>query len=523
MAAPLEYEVREEYQSYSIGQLLDAPVSCFQGVGEVQSELLERYFNITTVRGLAEMPSFVEALAVQETVLEGGERISRSVSEASQEGELEFHIRKSDQEKKISDLPESPIHVLDGVTPGQDLALYDAFRITNVTQMAQNRIMLEARIIEYLAREGDGEQPEGGDGALSSILGARAATSLAGQQRAMSDAFTDSRMMQSAGEVSEHVQSRVEAMRERAQASSGPVREGPVGSAETTADRLSSIRESRGAGGARGADMDRIRGGGEANRTDDILASRTPAGAGRDAALSGVGQRGGGRQDDLAASRGAGSRTDSVLSARQTLGRGGPPSGGAQVRSRTSPTSGRGTTGTTATTTATAAQAKPKKETTLPTEEEVTTEQVVKTTPPPPRANPVPWIVAAVAVVLVLAVGGYFLLSPGDKQGAKPQPPAPVAKDPGAEGSGSKTAGVTGTPETPKAPPIKTRSVVKGDTLWRISIREYRDPLNWPSIFMENKEQIDNPDLILPAQEFRIPANPEYRFPAFPKGYKRSR
>ncbi|MCH8888233.1 MAG: LysM peptidoglycan-binding domain-containing protein [SAR324 cluster bacterium] len=66
-------------------------------------------------------------------------------------------------------------------------------------------------------------------------------------------------------------------------------------------------------------------------------------------------------------------------------------------------------------------------------------------------------------------------------------------------------------------------SVAKGDTLWRISIREYRDPLNWPSIFMENKDKIDNPDMIYPAQEFRIPANPEYRFPDYPKEYKRSR
>ena len=519
MAAPLEYEVREEYQSYSIGQLLDAPVSCFQGVGEVQSELLERYFNITTVRQLAEMPSFVEALAVQETVLGGGELISRSVAEASQAGELNFHIRDSDQEKKISELPDSPIHVLDGVTPGQDLALYDAFRITKITQMAQNRIMLEARIIGYLAEEGNGEEAEGGDGAISSILGARAATSLAGKERAMSDAFSDTRVMQSADEVSDHVRSRVEAMRDRAQETPAPAREGAFGGGETTADRLSSIRESRGAAGDRGADMDRIRGGGGGSRTDDILSSRTPAGAGRNAALSVANQRGGGgREDDLATSRGTGSRADSVSSARQNLGRGGPPPGGAQVRTRPSPTGGRETA------TATATQAKPKKETTLPTEEEVTKEQAVAPTPPPPRANPVPWIIAGVAALVVVAVGGYFIFSPGEQQAVKPPPPAPVKTEIGAEKPETKTAGLTPSTEKPSGPVIKTtRSVVKGDTLWRISIQEYRDPLNWPSIFLENKDRIDNPDVIYPAQEFRIPANPEYRFPDYPREYKRSR
>lgn len=516
MAAPLEYEVREEYQSYSLGQLLDAPVTCFQGVGEIQSELLERYFNITTVRQLAEMPSFVEALAVQETVLEGGEMISRSVAEASQAGELEFHIRRSDLEKKISELPESPIHVLDGVTPGQDLALYDAFRITKVTQMAQNRIMLEARIIEYLSREGNGEEAEGGDGALSSVLGARAASSLAGRQRAMSDEFTDTRIVQSAGEISDHVRSRVDAMRERAQETPAPTQEGALGAGETTADRLSAIRESRGAAGSRGADMERIRGGGEASRTDDILSSRTPAGAGRNAALSVANQRGAaGREGDLAASRGAGSRTDSVISARQSLGRGGPPPGGAQVRTPPSPTGGRGAT--------TATQEKPKKETTLPTEEEVTAEKVVETTPPPPRTNPVPWIVAGAAALLVLAVGGYFLFTQGDNQGAKQPPPQQAEKEPAPGNTGPKTGGLTAGTETPRPPPIRTHSVLKKDTLWRISIREYSDPLNWPSIFEANKDKINNPDLIYPAQEFRIPDPPEYKFPAFPKGYKRSR
>ena len=520
MAAPLEYEVREEYQSYSIGQLLDAPVSCFQGVGEIQSELLERYFNITTVRQLAEMPSFVEALAVQETVLAGGEMIARSVSEASQAGELDFHIRNSDQEKKISELPDSPIHVLDGVTPGQDLALYDAFRITNVTQMAQNRIMLEARIIEYLAKEGNGGEADSGDGAISSILGARAATSLAGQERAMSDAFSDSRVMQSAGEVSEHVRSRVEAMRDRAQETPAPTRDGAMGAGETTADRLSSIREGRGAGAGRGADMDRIRGGGGAGRTEDILSSRTPAGAGRNAALSVATQRGAvGREGDLAASRGAGSRADSVMAARQNqggggpppgdAGRGGPPPSGAQVRTRPSPTGARGTT--------TATQAKPKPETTLPTEEEATREEVVAPTPSPPPTNRVPLIVAGVAALLVLGVGGYYMVTRETPQVVtQPVPavqPAPETLPP--------QPAVAPPPAGPAMNP--PHSVAKGDTLWRISIREYRDPLNWPSIFMENKDKIDNPDMIYPAQEFRIPANPEYRFPDYPKEYKRSR
>lgn len=43
------------------------------------------------------------------------------------------------------------------------------------------------------------------------------------------------------------------------------------------------------------------------------------------------------------------------------------------------------------------------------------------------------------------------------------------------------------------------------DCLWNISDRIYGDPWKWTDIYLENKEQIDNPDLIYPGQELRIP------------------
>ena len=44
------------------------------------------------------------------------------------------------------------------------------------------------------------------------------------------------------------------------------------------------------------------------------------------------------------------------------------------------------------------------------------------------------------------------------------------------------------------------------DSLWRIAWRFYKDASFWPLIFMENKDQIKNPDLIFPGQQFTIPA-----------------
>jgi len=47
-------------------------------------------------------------------------------------------------------------------------------------------------------------------------------------------------------------------------------------------------------------------------------------------------------------------------------------------------------------------------------------------------------------------------------------------------------------------------TVVKGDSLWKISESKYADPFMWPLIYWANKAQIKDPDLIFPGQEFTI-------------------
>lgn len=74
-------------------------------------------------------------------------------------------------------------------------------------------------------------------------------------------------------------------------------------------------------------------------------------------------------------------------------------------------------------------------------------------------------------------------------QEAPPEPP-PVAAEP--------------TPEP--ANPCGSYIVVKGDTLWDISAMGlgYKDNFQWPLIFKANRDQITDPDLIYPKQEFCI-------------------
>jgi peptidoglycan hydrolase CwlO-like protein len=58
-----------------------------------------------------------------------------------------------------------------------------------------------------------------------------------------------------------------------------------------------------------------------------------------------------------------------------------------------------------------------------------------------------------------------------------------------------------------EAPKEINYSVVKGDCLWNIAKKKehYGNGFAWPVIYQANRDQIKNPDLIYPAQNFKIP------------------
>lgn len=56
-------------------------------------------------------------------------------------------------------------------------------------------------------------------------------------------------------------------------------------------------------------------------------------------------------------------------------------------------------------------------------------------------------------------------------------------------------------------PVVIDYKVVRGDNLWNISKKEqiYADPYMWPRIYRNNKDQIEDPDLIYPKQVLAVP------------------
>lgn len=79
-------------------------------------------------------------------------------------------------------------------------------------------------------------------------------------------------------------------------------------------------------------------------------------------------------------------------------------------------------------------------------------------------------------------------------------------KKPKADFSGVKSGSSTGaSSEVERTQPTRTYTVKSGDSLSAIAKREYGDAGAWRRIYEANRDQIDDPDLIHPGQELKIP------------------
>ncbi|ASY55804.1 LysM peptidoglycan-binding domain-containing protein [Sinorhizobium sp. CCBAU 05631] len=91
---------------------------------------------------------------------------------------------------------------------------------------------------------------------------------------------------------------------------------------------------------------------------------------------------------------------------------------------------------------------------------------------------------------------------------AKPESAAKAATPPAGEQVAASSP-AEAQPATIEQPPLKEskESVIirRGDTLWQISRRVYGAGVRYTTIYLANREQIDNPDLIRPGQVFGVP------------------
>ena len=89
-----------------------------------------------------------------------------------------------------------------------------------------------------------------------------------------------------------------------------------------------------------------------------------------------------------------------------------------------------------------------------------------------------------------------------DKKGDKPPESKPDFNN--VRSGGSSTAPTASQP-TSTISAGRTYVVQKGDSLSKIAKREYGDANKWRAIYEANKDLINDPDLIYPGQELKLP------------------
>ena len=80
-----------------------------------------------------------------------------------------------------------------------------------------------------------------------------------------------------------------------------------------------------------------------------------------------------------------------------------------------------------------------------------------------------------------------------------PKPPEVAAKE-------TKET-VAAAPQAESGSTFKTKDIYtvrRGDTLWAIAKRYFGSGLRYPTIFQDNRETIDDPDLIHPQQQVKV-------------------
>ncbi|EKF20360.1 LysM peptidoglycan-binding domain-containing protein [Nitratireductor pacificus] len=106
-----------------------------------------------------------------------------------------------------------------------------------------------------------------------------------------------------------------------------------------------------------------------------------------------------------------------------------------------------------------------------------------------------------------------------EKSGRLPvEPAAPAAtpqQQPAADGSAPDAMAAAPAEAAEKLAPVDGSVIIRrGDTLWHISRRVYGRGVRYTTIYLANREQIENPDRIWPGQVFAVPQKTEEGEPA---------
>lgn len=119
------------YEGKSAKELISSPVDALQGVSAGDAELLQKAFNIKTIKDLATSKYVIWA---QEIV-------------AGKAGDIKNKVDKAFETKTQSEIADSPVDALQGVSSGDAEKLKKAFNIKTVKDFANLKFVKWAQEI----------------------------------------------------------------------------------------------------------------------------------------------------------------------------------------------------------------------------------------------------------------------------------------------------------------------------------------------------------------------------------------
>lgn len=138
--------VANEFQSMTLHEILKQPINAIQGVTEDNAARVKEAFRISTVEQFAKIRFAKWAWAIQEL-----EKFESGGGSPGGVININNAVDKAYEDKSLSEILNSPMEALQGLSERQAKLLNEAFQIKTVKELANLKCILTARSIYFLA------------------------------------------------------------------------------------------------------------------------------------------------------------------------------------------------------------------------------------------------------------------------------------------------------------------------------------------------------------------------------------
>ena len=138
--------VDKAYEKMSLKEILKQPLNVLQGLSERQANLVKEAFKISTIEQFCNLRFAKWAWSIKAL-----EKYENKKNDKAGSLNIDKAVDKAWQGKSLSEILNAPLSALQGLSERQAELLNKAFRIKTIKQLANQRFILIARAIYFLA------------------------------------------------------------------------------------------------------------------------------------------------------------------------------------------------------------------------------------------------------------------------------------------------------------------------------------------------------------------------------------